>query len=241
MVKGITQFVIRIGGIMNFKKNNVLLGIFICLLVLLACDFLGGNEKPVEVTQAPVSENLQATTQVLITQMAQTSQARIQAMPPTAVPPTAVPPTAVPPTLTPEPAATQTTEAVPNANSSEPAELIEDLSINRSAFYCVESDGPTTVTFTVEMSDIERGMAIFWRLYEKSDQSQTEWKNVSMVRKSGTARTFTFDANSWDGTNNFFYPPGFAESWFQFQLISGDGKYRTPVYRDDITFFPCAQ
>ena len=83
---------------MNFKKNFILLGIFICLLLILACDFLGGSEKSVESTKVPVSENLQATTQVLITQMAQTSQARIQALPPTAVPPTPVPPTALPST-----------------------------------------------------------------------------------------------------------------------------------------------
>jgi len=77
----------------NFKKNSILFGIFLCLWLILACDFLGGTEKPVEATQVPVSENLQATTQVLITQMAQTSQARIQALPPTAVLPTALPST----------------------------------------------------------------------------------------------------------------------------------------------------
>jgi len=94
MEKGNTQFVMKIGGMMNFKKNFILFGIFMCLLFILACDFFGGSEKTVEVTQAPVSENLQATTQVLITQMAQTSQARIQTMPATAVPPTAELPTA---------------------------------------------------------------------------------------------------------------------------------------------------
>jgi hypothetical protein len=213
------------------RKNLVYLSIFACLLILLACDFFGGSEMPVQDTQEPKSENLQATTQVLVTQMAQTSQARIQAMPPTAEPPAPASQPVVPPTA----------EVLPTATSSEPLDLIRDLSINRNAFYCVKSDGPTTLTFTVEMSDIDRGMAIFWRLYEKQDQSMTDWQNVSMQRKTSTARTFTFDANSWDGTNNFFYPPGFAESWFQFQLISGDGKYRTPVYRDDITFFPCAQ
>ncbi len=221
---------------MIIRKYTAYICIFFSLLVLLACDFFGSSETAVVNTQAPVSENLEATTQVLVTQMAQTSQARIQVLPPTAVPPTLPPP--VP---TSQPAAAPTAEIIPTATSSEPPELIKDLSINRKAFYCVKSDGPTTVTFTVEMTDIERGMAIFWRLFEKKDQSTTDWQNVSMQRKSSTSRTFTFDANSWDGTNNFFYPPGFSESWFQFQLISGDGKYRTPVYRDDITFFPCAQ
>jgi hypothetical protein len=221
------------------RKNLVYFGICIILLFILACEFsLGGNEAPTAEAQDPEGENLQATTQVLITQMAQTSQAIIQALPPTITP---LPPTAVPPSPTPQPVVQPTAETPPTAAPTVTSELIQDLSINRNTFYCVESDGPTTITFTVEMSDIERGMAIFWRLYEKADQSQTDWKNVSMVRKTSTARTYTFDANSWDGTNNFYYPPGFAESWFQFQLISGDGKYRTPVYRDDITFFPCAQ
>ncbi len=204
------------------------------LLSMLACgDLFGGGTAPAQENQAAEGENLQATTQVLVTQMALTSQAQQQYMPPTAT----QQPISPPPTTTPQPAATEESET----GSPAAAELIQDLSINRNTFYCIEADGPTTVTFTVEMSDIERGMAIFWRLYEKADQSMTEWKNVSMVRKTSTARTFTFDANAGEGTNNFFYPPGFAESWFQFQLISGDGQYRTPVYRDDITFFPCAQ
>ncbi len=221
------------------RKNLAYFGICTILLFILACEFsLGGNESPTAEAQEPEGENLQATTQVLITQMAQTSQAIIQGLPPTITP---LLPTAVPPSPTPQPVVQPTAETPPTAAPTVTSELIQDLSINRNTFYCVESDGPTTVTFTVEMSDIERGMAIFWRLYEKADQSQTDWKNVSMVRKTSTARTYTFDANSWDSTNNFYYPPGFAESWFQFQLISGDGKYRTPVYRDDITFFPCAQ
>lgn len=222
---------------MFFRKNLVYFGICASLLVMLACEFsLAGTELVAEAPQEPAPENLQVTTQALITQMAQTSQARIQAMPPTAIPPTAAPPMP-----TSQPAGQPTAELPPPAAPTVPAALIGEVSVNRSAFYCVKSDGPTTLTITAEMSDIERGLAIFWRLYEKKDGSMTDWKNVSMQRKGTDARTFTFDANSWDGTNNFLYPPGFAESWFQFQLVSGDAKDRTPVYRADVTFFPCAQ
>ena len=221
------------------KKYLVYIGICGILLIMLACDFsLGGTELPIEDTLAPESENLQATMQVLITQMAQTSQARIQAMPPTTMP---LPPTAVPPTLTPQPAVQPTVEIPQPVAPTVQAELIGEVSIDRGTFYCVKSDGPTTLTITAGMSDIERGLAIFYRLYEKNSGTMTDWQNVSMRRKGTDTRTFTFDANVWDGTNNFFYPPGFGESWFQFQLVSGDAKDRTPVYRADVTFHPCAQ
>ena len=88
---------------------------------------------------------------------------------------------------------------------------------------------------------MDRGLAIFWRLYEKNSGTQTDWKNVSMQRKGGSERTYTFNANAFDGENNFTYPPLMGEPWFQVQFVSGDGQDRTEVFRDDITFFPCAQ
>jgi hypothetical protein len=132
-------------------------------------------------------------------------------------------------------------EAQTAAAPDEPELLIREVSWDRTAFHCVKGNGPTTLTFTADMSDVDRGLAIFWRLYEKGSGRMTDWQNVSMTRKGGSERTFTFNADAWNGVNNFFYPPLFGESWFQFQFVSGDAQERTPVYRSEVTFFPCAQ
>ena len=132
-------------------------------------------------------------------------------------------------------------EANQEAETEEPTGLIRRVSWDRDRFYCIKGDGPTTLTFTAEMSDVDRGLAIFWRLYEKGGGKMTDWQNVSMTRKGGSQRTFTFNADGYGGGNNFIYPPLFGESWFQFQFVSGDGQERTPVHGSEVTFFPCAQ
>jgi hypothetical protein len=224
---------------MTTKRNFIFACIGILLLAMLACEFsIGNNAIPTQSGQVQSSDLIfQATANALIIQNKQTVDASNQAI--TALPPTAQP---LPPTAEPaQPTAQPTVGVVPTISPTQPAELILKVAKDRSAFYCVKSDGPTTLTFTVEMSDIERGLAIFYRLYEKNSGTTSDWKNVSMVRNGTTSRIFTFNANVWDGKNNFFYPPGYGESWFQYQFVSGDAKDRTPVYRSDVTFFPCAQ
>jgi hypothetical protein len=234
---------IKSGGIMIIKRNFVFAFFGILLSAMLACDFsMGGNAVPTQSIQVQSGDAIfQATANALIIQNKQTADASNQAnqaLPPTAQP---LPPTVEPPQPTAQPTAQPTVGVIPTIAQTVPAELILKVTKDRSAFYCVKSDGPITLTFTVEMSDIERGLAIFYSLYEKNSGTTSDWKNVSMVRDGATARTFTFNANVWDGKNNFFYPPGYGESWFQYQFVSGDAKDRTPVYRSDVTFFPCAQ
>lgn len=127
------------------------------------------------------------------------------------------------------------------AESTPVTDLIQSVVWDRDAFHCVKYDGPTTVTFTARMSEVDRRLAIFWRLVDKRSNWTTDWEHVSMQRKGNDERTFTFNANSWDGINNFYYPPGMGESWLQFQFVSGDGQDRSPVFRSRVTFFPCAQ
>lgn len=139
-------------------------------------------------------------------------------------------PQQAPPTVTFTPTVTQT----------QPSELFQNVSVDRLAFYCVPFDGPTTLTITVEMSDVDRGASLFWRLHEKANGNKLDWEIVDMRRAGGNTRSYTFDADSWNGTNNFFYPPLMFESWFEFQIISNDGAVRTEVF-SDVTFYPCAQ
>lgn len=121
-----------------------------------------------------------------------------------------------------------------------PEAYFQSITVDRKEFYCVSSNGPTTLTITVELSNVDRGADLYWRLSEKKTGNVTNWESVNMNRIGGNARSFTFNANSWEGTNNFFYPPLMGESWFEFQIISNDGKDRTRVF-SEVTFFPCAQ
>lgn len=137
----------------------------------------------------------------------------------------------------PQPQPTPTmTEALPPVSDK----LILNVYTDRTTFYCVPNDGPTTLTITVELSDIDHGLAVWWRLEEKGTGRTTEWEYEDMHRAGGNTRDFTFDADSWNGTNNFFYPPLMGESWFEFQIIADGNGERTDVIAT-VTFFPCAQ
>ena len=118
--------------------------------------------------------------------------------------------------------------------------LYGEVTVDRTIFHCISADGPTSLTITVEMTDVDRGASLFWRLEEKANYNTTDWEVVDMQRDGGNARTYTFDADVWAGTNNFYYPPLMGESWFEYQIISNDGMERTDVFTN-VTFFPCAQ
>ncbi len=123
----------------------------------------------------------------------------------------------------------------------EAAGLILNLDVDRDRFHCIRANGPATLTITADVSDQDRGLALFWRLVEKNSGWTLDWENVSMQRAGSIQRKYTFNADVTAGTNNFGYPPGMGEAWFQFQVVTGDRAIRTPVYRDAVTFFPCAQ
>lgn len=156
-------------------------------------------------------------------------------------------PTQVPPTVQPPPQSTATFTATATSTFTPtvtvtPTDnvLFQRITVNRTVFHCVPQDGPTKLTITVEMSDVNRGATLFWRLEEKANNNTTDWKPVVMQRAGGNARTYTFDANTWAGTNNFYYPALMRESWFEYQIISNDGRVRTEVFTN-VTFFPCGQ
>ncbi len=115
--------------------------------------------------------------------------------------------------------------------------LFQNVTKDQTEFFCLPADGPTSLTITVEMSDLDRGAALFWRLHEKATDWKMDWEIVDMVRAGGNKRTYTFEADP-GGAWNFIYPPGTHESWFEFQIISNDGVDRTEVFAD-VTFHPC--
>jgi len=229
------------------RRNLVFGSIWLVfILAALACSLTTQQDSTLENTRVALA--VQQTSIVL----EQTDNAQIQ--PPSATPEVALPPTYTPyPTYT-QPAVTNTDVLPPTlipatatlastatfTATLTPELLIQQVLVDRNVFYCVANDGPTTLTITVRVGDINRGMAVFWRLEDKATGRKTDWQSEDLRRASSNSRSFTFDADVWAGTNNFYYPPLMGESWFLFQIISDDGKERTDVFTD-ISFFPCAQ
>lgn len=220
--------------------------ILVMIIVTLACSLTPQPDTTLENTQVALA--------VQQTSIAaeQTNIAQVQ--PPSATPEVALPPTYTPyPTFT-EPAPTMTdalppTLAPPTATLASTAtftatatttRLIQQVMTDRKVFYCIAGDGPTTLTITVQVGDINRGMAVWWRLEDKNTQRKTDWQFEDLRRASANTRAFTFDADVWAGTNNFYYPPLMGESWFIYQIIADDDSERTEAFAD-VTFFPCAQ
>lgn len=224
-------------------------GFIICLIVFglisIACEVFTPDDTSLRQTEVALS--------IQKTSLAMQQGDSGQQSPPDNPPPPDVQPQA---TYTPYPTFTQPAPEQPEQNeppaqappTSTPTEtlvptsdvLFQQVTTDRTVFHCVPGDGPTTLTITVEMSDVDRGATLFWRLEQKSNNKTTDWEVVDMRRAGGNARTYTFDADSWNGTNNFFYPPLMGESWFEYQIISNDGAVRTDVFTN-VTFFPCAQ
>ena len=151
-----------------------------------------------------------------------------QQVPPPEEPPEEVPPTATI-TLTPTVTLTVTQEV-----------LFQGVTTDRSEFFCFPPAGPTKMTVTVEMSDVDRGAALFWRLHEKVSDNKLDWQIVDMGRVGENTRTFTFYGGQFPCTEPtcIIIPLWWGVSWFEFQIISNDGLDRTEVFAD-VTYFPC--
>lgn len=136
------------------------------------------------------------------------------------------------PTVQQPAAATQTVEPASD-------KIIQAVTTDKDEFYCIAASGAAKLKVTAKISDISKGMTIFWRLQEKNSGKTTEWEQFNFQRETSTTRAITFDADVTAGTNNFYYPPGYGESWFQFQIIENSNIERTEVF-SHVTFYPCA-
>jgi hypothetical protein len=129
-----------------------------------------------------------------------------------------------------------TIDTPPSASSAP----IQAVSTDRDVFHCISSDGPTTLTISVNTDPGVTELALRWRLNTKIDGQLTEWEGAFLDKISSNQFSYTFNADTWGGTNNFYYPPLLGESWFEFQIFLPDGTFQTKIFTD-ITFFPCAQ
>jgi hypothetical protein len=204
--------------------------------VVLACSLIsisdGGGTDPsaiqTEIAFGIMSTSLannQMTLQALQFQM--TQQAAYVPPSQTSAPPQAPPTQNIPPS----PSPTFTT-------TSTPAALVLEIQKSVGTFYCYQS--PYELTITVRVSDIERGMAVYYRIQDKKSNVASEWQSIDLHRRnSNDTRTATIIGGGGSG-QNLQFPPLMGESYFLYQIISDDATYRSQVY-SDITFFPCGQ
>jgi hypothetical protein len=210
--------------------------LFLGIIMVLACSSIsisdGGGTDPsvvqTEIAFGIMSTNLannQMTLQALQVQM--TQQAAY--VPPTQ---TSAPPQA-PPTqnILPSPSPTFT-------STSTPAPLVLEIQKSVGTFYCYQS--PYELIITVRVSDINRGMAVYYRIQDKKSNVASDWQSVDLHRRlSNDTRTATIIGGG-SSQQNLQFPPLMGESYFLYQIISDDNGYRSQVY-SDITFFPCGQ
>ncbi|MBN1537375.1 MAG: zinc ribbon domain-containing protein [Anaerolineales bacterium] len=121
-----------------------------------------------------------------------------------------------------------------------PSSKAPEITVDRNIFYCVPSDGATSMTINVSMDGVGGALAVRWHLKDKIAGTTTDWEEVDMQNMGSGQYSYTFDANTWEGTNNFYYPPMMHESWFEFQIVAKDGSFTSELFQDN-TFRPCAQ
>ena len=118
-----------------------------------------------------------------------------------------------------------------------PAALVLDIQTSVNTFYCYQS--PYELTITVKVSDINRGMAVYYHIEDKNSGVTSEGQVIDLHRNTSDTRTAVIIGGG-SSKQNLQFPPMMGESYFVYQVISDDGKYRSQTY-SDVTFFPCGQ
>lgn len=136
---------------------------------------------------------------------------------------------------------TQNIQPSPEPTKTEtplPMALVLEIQKSVSTFYCYQS--PYELTITVKVSDINRGMAVYYHIRDKQSNTATDWQSIDLHRRSSNETRTATIIGGGSSQQNLQFPPMMGESYFIYQIISDDGTYRSPVY-SDITFFPCGQ
>ncbi len=134
-------------------------------------------------------------------------------------------------TSTTNPAAIKT----PAPNTSQ--DVVLEVKVSVQKFYCYQE--PYELSITVKVADINRGISIWYHIVDKNSNRRSDTQNINLSRWTSDSRRAVIIGGG-SSKQNLQFPPMMGESWFVYQIITDDGKYRSPVY-DDITFFPCAQ
>ena len=208
-------------------------------IVILACSVVIGPEAgqpDSPAVQTSIAFGMMSTSLAnqQMTLQALQSQATGQAQPANLPPPTQTTsaPLQQPPTqnIQPPPEPSQT-------NAPPPTELVLDIQNSVDTFYCYQP--PYKLTITVRVSDIDRGMAVYYHIQDKNGGGSSDEQIIDLHRKTSDTRNATIIGGG-SSDQNLQFPPMMGESTFYYRIISDDAVYRSPVY-SDITFFPCGQ
>jgi len=145
-------------------------------------------------------------------------------------------PQPIPPTWTVPPPQGVQPSPIP-ADTLPPASLVFDIQKSVNTFFCYQP--PYELTITVTVSDINRGMAVYYHIREKSTGVMSDGQVIDLHRKTGNTRDATIVGGGSD-RQNLQFPALMGESYFVYQIISDDGAYRSPTF-SDVTFYPCTQ
>jgi len=214
--------------------------LFLSMIVVLSCSLVsisGGGQPDSSAVQTEIAFGIMATNlanqqltlqamQAQMTQQAGSVQPTQPAQPTQPSLPTQPPVQNIQPSPLPSP-----TDVPP------PAALVLDIRTSVDTFYCYQS--PYQLTITVRVSDINRGMAVFYHIQDKNSGVTSDGQVIDLHRRSGDTRDATIIGGG-SSQQNLQFPPLMGESYFVYQIISDDGTYRSPIY-SDITFFPCGQ
>jgi hypothetical protein len=216
-------------------KNNLFHVTVLCLvlLIILSCNLIG---NPQAEQPGPSAVETDIALQVLATRLAN-QQLTLEALQAQLTPQAP----SLTPTQTSEPLPSPTQTIQPTAKATDtagiPLDLVLDVQTSVDTFYCYDS--PFELTITVKVSDIDRGLAVYYHIQDKKSGVSSEGQVIDLHRKTSDTRSATIIGGG-SAEQNLQFPPLMGESYFIYQLISDDGSYRSPVY-SNVTFFPCAQ
>lgn len=217
----------------NIKFFQMII-LFLSIIVVLSCTLIsspeGGQPDP-SVVETDIALRVMSTSLANQQMTLQAAQAQMTLQVP-----------AVQPTQTSEPPQPTIQNIQPSPVSSPtdvppPAVLVLDIQKSVNTFYCYQS--PYELTITVKVSDINRGMAVYYYIKDKNTGVTSDGQVIDLHRQTSDTRNATIIGGG-SSQQNLQFPPMMGESYFVYQIISDDASYRSPVY-SDITFFPCGQ
>ncbi len=226
---------IKAEGLMAVKHKFLRMVIlFLSVIVILSCSLVGspaGEQPDASAVETGIAIGIMATNLANQQLTLEAMQAQMTLQVPVVGPTqTSQPPQ--PPTQAVQPSPEPSKTDVPP-----PVALVLDIQTSVDTFYCYQS--PYQLTITVKVSDLERGMAVYYHIQDKNTGVASTGQVIDLHRKTSDTRNATIIGGG-SNNQNLQFPPMMGESYFVYQIISDDGSYRSLVY-SDITFYPCAQ
>jgi len=208
--------------------------LFIGVILVLSCTLVSspeGEQPDPSVVETDIAIRVMSTSLANEQMTVQALQTQIAVQVPTLQPTqTSAPPQPTAQVIPPSPEPSQT-------DVPPPAELVLDIQKSVGTFYCYQP--PYELTITVKVSDINRGMAVYYHIQDKNSGVSSAVQVLDLHRRTSDTRNATVIGGG-SSKQNLQFPPLMGESYFLYQIISDDATYRSPVY-SDITFFPCGQ